>query len=50
VLLVRHHPFLQRSSGYQPLLQQCLFQFHELLKQEQPQLGGHLEQVRRMAL
>lgn len=29
-----------------PLLQQCLFQFQELLKQENPKLGGHLEQVR----
>jgi hypothetical protein len=27
-----------------PLLQQCLFQFHELLKQEHPRLGLHLEQ------
>lgn len=27
-----------------PLLQQCLFQFHELLKQEHPRLGTHLEQ------
>jgi hypothetical protein len=26
-----------------PLLQQCLFQFHELLKQEHPRLGHHLE-------
>lgn len=28
-----------------PLLQQCLFQFQELLKQENPKLGCHLEQV-----
>lgn len=27
-----------------PLLQQCLFQLHELLKQEHPRLGLHLEQ------
>eukprot|EP00879_Flechtneria_rotunda_P016160 GHRR01016904.1.p1 GENE.GHRR01016904.1~~GHRR01016904.1.p1 ORF type:complete len:540 (+),score=213.37 GHRR01016904.1:419-2038(+) len=27
-----------------PLLQQCLFQFQELLKQENPKLGDHLEQ------
>jgi hypothetical protein len=27
-----------------PLLQQSLFQFHELLKEEQPRLGNHLEQ------
>lgn len=27
-----------------PLLQQCLFQFHELLKLEHPRLGLHLEQ------
>jgi hypothetical protein len=27
-----------------PLLQQSLFQFHELLKEEHPRLGNHLEQ------
>lgn len=27
-----------------PLLQQCLYQFHELLKEQHPRLGLHLEQ------
>jgi hypothetical protein len=41
-----HPPLEGLYQAGMPLLQQCLFQFHELLKQEQPKLGGHLEQVR----
>jgi hypothetical protein len=40
-----HPPLEGLYQAGMPLLQQCLFQFHELLKQEQPKLGGHLEQV-----
>jgi hypothetical protein len=40
-----HSPLEGLYQAGMPLLQQCLFQFHELLKQEQPKLGGHLEQV-----
>ncbi|WIA21023.1 hypothetical protein OEZ85_005352 [Tetradesmus obliquus] len=38
-----HPPLEGMYQAGMPLLQQFLFQFHELLKQEQPKLGGHLE-------
>lgn len=41
-----HPPLEGMYQAGMPLLQQFLFQFHELLKQEQPKLGGHLEAVR----
>jgi hypothetical protein len=40
-----HPPLEGLYQAGMPLLQQCLYQFHELLKQENPKLGGHLEQV-----
>lgn len=41
-----HPPLEGMYQAGMPLLQQCLYQFQELLKQENPKLGSHLEQVR----
>lgn len=45
-----HPPLEGMYQAGMPLLQQCLYQFQELLKQENPKLGGHLEQVKRTKL